>query len=243
MGLDGKTVIITGAARGIGFATAQAFIARGANVAICDMGDNVYEAAGKLGKNAMGFVADVTKREQVAAFVAAVVEKFGTIDVLVNNAGITRDAQFLKMTDEMWDAVLTVNLKSMYIVTQEALKVMLEQGSGCVIGISSISGQQGNFGQANYAASKAGVEGFTRTLCREFAHKGIRANAVAPGFIITDMTAKMPEKSIERMLATIPMRRGGTTDEVGSVVCFLASEDASFINGQTIAINGGSYNA
>jgi NAD(P)-dependent dehydrogenase (short-subunit alcohol dehydrogenase family) len=243
MNFNGKTVMITGAARGIGFATAEAFIARGANVAICDMGQNVFESAEKLGKSAMGFIADVTKREQAAAFVAATVEKFGAIDVLVNNAGITRDAQFLNMTDEMWDMVLAVNLKSMFIVTQEAFKVMLPAGGGCVIGLSSISGQLGNFGQANYAASKAGVEGFTRTLCREFAHKGIRANAVAPGFIVTDMTAKMPQKAIDRMLSTIPMRRGGTVDEVASVVCFLASDDASFINGQTIAINGGSYNS
>jgi NAD(P)-dependent dehydrogenase (short-subunit alcohol dehydrogenase family) len=139
MNFNGKTVMITGAARGIGFATAEAFIARGANVAICDMGQNVFESAEKLGKSAMGFIADVTKREQAAAFVAATVEKFGAIDVLVNNAGITRDAQFLNMTDEMWDMVLAVNLKSMFIVTQEAFKVMLPAGGGCVIGLSSIS--------------------------------------------------------------------------------------------------------
>ena len=180
-------------------------------------------------------------RNDVEALFHKVASVFGEVDVLVNNAGITRDALFHKLTEEQWDSVMSVNLKSMLFTTQAALGHMLKKGKGAIVNLASVSGQMGNVGQSNYAASKAGVEALTRTLCLEYAAKGIRINAVAPGFTYSEMTKAIPETVVEAMLKKIPMRRGAEPQEIARAILFLASEDASFINGQTLSVNGGMF--
>jgi len=242
--LKGKVSIITGGAQGIGQATARKFAAEGAIVIVCDMrGDAVEAAVAELRKTpgvvADGHVVDVTKRPQIDAMVAAVKARHGRIDALVNNAGITLDARLQKMTDAQFDKVIDVNLKGTYNCAQAVLETMLEQGSGSITNASSVVGIYGNFGQSNYAASKFGVIGLAKTWARELGPKGIRCNAVAPGFIATPILSTIPDKVLAQMTDRVPMKRLGQPEEIASVYAFLASDDASYINGAVIEVAGG----
>ena len=242
--LDGKTALVTGASRGIGRAIALRLAAEGASVAINYAGNTAkaeetkaaIEAAG--GKAAL-FQADVSDSAQVEQMVAAVTEAFGTIDILVNNAGITRDGLLMRMKEEAFDAVLDTNLKGIFHVTKAVSKLMMKKRAGRIVNMASVVGIMGNAGQTNYAAAKAGVIGFTKSAAREFAARGITVNAVAPGFIATDMTAAMPEKAKEATLAAIPLRRMGEPEDVANAVAFLVSDQASYITGQVVKVDGG----
>ena len=242
--LDGKTALVTGASRGIGRAIALRLAAEGASVAINYAGNTAkaeetkaaIEAAG--GKAAL-FQADVSDSAQVEQMVAAVTEEFGTIDILVNNAGITRDGLLMRMKEEDFDAVLDTNLKGIFQVTKAVSKLMMKKRAGRIVNMASVVGIMGNAGQTNYAAAKAGVIGFTKSAAREFAARGITVNAVAPGFIATDMTAAMPEKAKEATLAAIPLRRMGEPEDVANAVAFLVSDQASYITGQVVKVDGG----
>ena len=241
--LDQKISLITGAAQGIGLATALKFATEGATVIVCDVKQAaVNEAVTQceaLGATAVGFVMDVTQREMVDAVVARVVERFGRIDVLVNNAGITQDARLQKMTLEQFDRVIDVNLRGVFHCAQAVANTMVAQGSGVILNASSVVGIYGNFGQTNYAASKFGVIGFTKTWSRELGPKGVRVNAVAPGFISTPILATIPEKVIQEMEQRVPLRRLGRPEEIANVYAFLASDEASYINGAVIEVSGG----
>ena len=242
--LDGKTALVTGASRGIGRAIALRLAAEGASVAINYAGNTAkaeetkaaIEAAG--GKAAL-FQADVSDSAQVEQMVAAVTEAFGTIDILVNNAGITRDGLLMRMKEEDFDAVLDTNLKGIFHVTKAVSKLMMKKRAGRIVNMASVVGIMGNAGQTNYAAAKAGVIGFTKSAAREFAARGITVNAVAPGFIATAMTAAMPEKAKEATLAAIPLRRMGEPEDVANAVAFLVSDQASYITGQVVKVDGG----
>ena len=244
MRLKGKVSIITGGAQGIGQATARKFAEEGAIVIVCDMRAEAVEAAvADLRKTpgviAEGHVVDVTKRAQIDAMVAAVKARYGRIDALVNNAGITLDARLQKMTDAQFDKVIEVNLKGTYNCAQAVLETMIEQGSGSITNASSVVGIYGNFGQSNYAASKFGVIGLAKTWARELGPKGIRCNAVAPGFIATPILSTIPDKVMAQMTDRVPMKRLGQPEEIASVYAFLASDDASYINGAVIEVAGG----
>lgn len=244
MRLKGKVSIITGGAQGIGQATARKFAEEGAIVIVCDMRAEAVEAAvADLRKTpgvvADGHVVDVTKRPQIDAMVAAVKARHGRIDALVNNAGITLDARLQKMTDAQFDKVIEVNLKGTYNCAQAVLETMIEQGSGSITNASSVVGIYGNFGQSNYAASKFGVIGLAKTWARELGPKGIRCNAVAPGFIATPILSTIPDKVMAQMTDRVPMKRLGQPEEIASVYAFLASDDASYINGAVIEVAGG----
>jgi 3-oxoacyl-[acyl-carrier protein] reductase len=243
MKLQGRVAIITGAAAGIGFATAERFAAEGAIVILCDVQEaRVREAAGKLAANgaiAKAFRVDVTRRDEVDAMVAAVLAAHGRIDVLVNNAGITKDARLAKMTEVQFDAVIDVNLKGVFNCAQAVASVMTEQGKGVILNASSVVGLYGNFGQTNYAASKFGVIGFTKTWARELGPKGVRVNAVCPGFVNTEILQTVPEKVLDGMKESCWMRRLAEPAEIASVYAFLASDDASYINGVAIETSGG----
>jgi 3-oxoacyl-[acyl-carrier protein] reductase len=243
MNFEGKTAIVTGAARGIGLEICRRLAEGGATVVLVDvLEDALKEAAGQLSGAKGGvltFAVNVTKEEDVEKLMDEVVAKTGRIDILVNNAGITRDGLLVAMPAEEWDAVLTVNLKGTFLMTKHACRTMMRQRSGRIVNLASVSGLMGNAGQANYSASKAGVVGFTKTVAREFAGRKICCNAVAPGFIDTDMTRVLPEKAKERALSVIPLSRMGTTAEVAAAVCFLASDEASYVTGQVIAVDGG----
>ena len=243
MRLRDKVSIITGAGRGIGHATALKFAKEGAKVVVCDRDEKAVHETVKMIKQhdgkAIGFTLDVTDRESIAAMVKAVMEKYGRIDTLVNNAGIVMDAQLKKMTDEQFDTVIDVNLKGTYNCTKAVVDVMLEQNSGVILNASSIVGLYGNFGQTNYAASKFAVIGMVKTWARELGKKGIRANAVCPGFIDTHILSAMPEKIIHAMAAKVPLGRLGKPEEVANVYAFLASDEASYINGAVIEVGGG----
>ena len=244
MRLKGKVSIITGGAQGIGQATARKFAEEGAIVIVCDMRAEAVEAAvADLHKTpgviAEGHVVDVTKRAQIDAMVAAVKARYGRIDALVNNAGITLDARLQKMTDAQFDKVIEVNLKGTYNCAQAVLETMIEQGSGSITNASSVVGIYGNFGQSNYAASKFGVIGLAKTWARELGPKGIRCNAVAPGFIATPILSTIPDKVMAQMTDRVPMKRLGQPEEIASVYAFLASDDASYINGAVIEVAGG----
>ncbi len=244
MRLKGKVSIITGGAQGIGQATARKFAEEGAIVIVCDMRAEAVEAAvADLRKTpgvvADGHVVDVTKRPQIDAMVAAVKARHGRIDALVNNAGITLDARLQKMTDAQFDKVIDVNLKGTYNCAQAVLETMIEQGSGSITNASSVVGIYGNFGQSNYAASKFGVIGLAKTWARELGPKGIRCNAVAPGFIATPILSTIPDKVMAQMTDRVPMKRLGQPEEIASVYAFLASDDASYINGAVIEVAGG----
>lgn len=242
--LDGKTALVTGASRGIGRAIALRLAAEGANIAINYAGNTAkaeetkaaVEAAG--GKAAL-FQADVSDSAQVEQMVASVLETFGSLDILVNNAGITRDGLLMRMKEEDFDAVLDTNLKGIFHVTKAVTKIMMKQRSGRIVNMASVVGIIGNAGQTNYAAAKAGVIGFTKSAARELAARGITINAVAPGFIATDMTAAMPEKAKEATLAAIPLRRMGTPEDVANAVLFLVSDQAAYITGQVVKVDGG----
>ena len=243
MRLKGKVSIITGGAQGIGLATARKFAAEGAIVAIADLKpEPVRSAAQELrrgGAGAEGFVVDVTRREQVDAMVRDLKARFGRIDVLVNNAGITLDARLQKMTDAQFDAVIAVNLKGTYNCAQAVVETMVEQGSGVILNASSVVGIYGNYGQSNYAASKFGVIGFAKTWARELGPKGIRCNAVCPGFIATPILRTIPDRVMAQMTERVPMKRLGRPEEVADVYAYLASDEASYINGAVIEVAGG----
>lgn len=243
MRLLDKVAIITGGARGIGEATAKKFVKEGAKVVIADLNEEdikrTVNEIREMGGEIEGICVDVTKMESVNKMIEFTLEKFGRIDVLVNNAGITMDSTLLKMTEEQWDKVIDVNLKGVYNCGQAAAKVMVEQGSGVILNASSVVGLYGNFGQTNYAATKWGVIGMTKTWAKELGRKGIRVNAVAPGFIATPMVKKMPEKVIEMMKEKAPLQRLGEPEEIANAYAFLASDEASFITGAVLEVSGG----
>jgi 3-oxoacyl-[acyl-carrier protein] reductase len=245
MSLNGKIALVTGAAQGIGRDIALALSTDGADVAICDVNlEAAQKTAGDIeakGKKSMALKANVASSADVTAMIDQVVEKFGRIDILVNNAGITRDGLILRMKDEDWDLVLSINLKGSFLCTKAALKYMSKQRSGTIINIASIVGAMGNAGQANYVASKAGLIGLTKTIAREYANRGITANAVAPGFIDTAMTQALSENVRQELAKQIPMGKLGTPEDVANAVRFLASPWASYITGQVIHVNGGMY--
>lgn len=241
--LKDKVCIVTGAAQGIGLATALKFAREGARLAIWDVKqegvDQTVRQCRELGAQAEGCVVDVTQREMVDAATRRVKERFGRIDVLVNNAGITQDARLQKMTLEQFDRVIDVNLRGVFHTSQSVADIMVAQGGGVILNASSVVGLYGNFGQTNYAAAKFGVLGFTKTWSRELGPKGVRVNAVAPGFITTSMMDTVPEKVLEDLRRRVPLQRLGTAQEIASVYCFLASDEASYVNGAVIEVSGG----
>jgi 3-oxoacyl-[acyl-carrier protein] reductase len=240
--LEGKVAIVTGGAQGIGLATVRKFVDEGAVVALCDVKqEGVDQAVRALSADGAvsGYVVDVTRRDQVDAMMSSVKEKRGRIDVLVNNAGITLDARLQKMTDEQFDKVVAVNLKGTYNCARAVVDTMVEQGSGVILNASSVVGIYGNFGQTNYAATKFGVIGFVKTWARELGPKGVRCNAVAPGFVATTILGTIPLKVLEQMTERVPLRRLGTPEDIANVYAFLASDEASYINGAVIEVAGG----
>ena len=243
MRLKNKVSIITGAAQGIGLATALKFAEEGATVVVADLKPAGVDAALAMvrarGAQAMGFAVNVTDRAALDAMAAAVKEQYGHIDVLVNNAGITKDARLQKMTLEQFDAVVDVNLRGVFHATQAVLPAMLAQGSGVVLNASSVVGIYGNYGQTNYAATKFGVIGFTKTWSRELGPKGIRVNAVAPGFVETPILATVPDKVLQQMREQVPLHRLGRPEEIANVYAFLASDEASYVNGAVVEVSGG----
>lgn len=244
--LKGKKALVTGGSRGIGRATVLALAEAGADVAInyqhsAQAAEGVRDLACNLGVFARAYQADVSHDHEAQAMLEQIQNDFGHVDILVNNAGITRDKSFVKMTRAMWDEVLGVNLCGPYNVTQLVLPAMIEAGWGRIINVASIVGQMGNFGQANYAVTKAGLIGFTKTLAREVARKGITVNAVAPGFIETDMVKDMPQAALDTVKAGTPVGRLGKAEEVAAAAVFLASPIAAFITGQVLGVNGGMY--
>ena len=243
MRLTDKICIVTGAAQGIGLATALKFAREGATVVVCDIhGEAVGQAVAQCeatGAKAEGHVVDVTRREQVDAMVRAVKDKHGRIDVLVNNAGITKDARLQKMTEAQFDAVIDVNLRGVFHCAQAVADTMVAQGGGVILNASSVVGIYGNFGQTNYAASKFGVIGFTKTWSRELGPKGVRVNAVAPGFVETPILSTIPDKVLDHMRDQVPLKRLGQPEEIANVYAFLASDEASYVNGAVLEVSGG----
>lgn len=244
MKLEGKKALVTGASRGIGRAIALALAAEGADIAVNYAGNQAAAEAvaaeiEAMGRKALIIQADISSNEAATAMVEQVAKEFGRVDILVNNAGITRDGLLMRMKEADWDAVLTTNLKGVFNCTKAAIKYMMKQKAGHIVNISSVVGVNGNAGQANYAAAKAGVIGFTKATAKELAARGITVNAVAPGFIQTDMTAVLNEKQVEAMQATIPLKRLGKPEDIAKAVVFLASDDANYITGQTLNVDGG----
>ena len=242
--LEGKTALITGASRGIGKAIAIKFAKEGADIAITNIADDAdFQATIKelegFGVKVKGYIsnaADFTDSQQV---INEIVKDFGRIDALVNNAGITRDTLLMRMTEDQWDSVIAVNLKSVFNLTKAALNIMLKQKSGSIINMSSVVGVSGNAGQSNYSASKAGIIGFTKSVAKEVGSRNIRCNAIAPGFIITEMTEKLSENVKNDWIDKIPLKRGGTPEDVADTALYLASDLSSYISGQTIHVCGG----
>lgn len=242
--LTGKTAIITGASRGIGAEIAKRFAQAGANVVVNYSGSQqkaeaVVEAINENGGKAIAVKANVADAESVKAMVDETMSTFGTVDILVNNAGITRDNLMMRMKDDEWDDVINTNLKGVFVCTKAVTRQMMKQRSGRIVNIASIVGVMGNAGQANYVASKAGVIGLTKTTARELASRGITANAVAPGFITTDMTDQLNEDIQKTMMSQIPLGRFGKPEEVAKAALFLASDEASYMTGQTLHLDGG----
>ncbi len=243
MRLKDRVAMITGGARGIGRAIALLFAQEGADIAVCDVN---LDGAGKtcsdieaLGRSALAVKMDVTSLANVEEGLNKILDKFTKVDILVNNAGITKDTLILRMSEADWDAVINVNLKGTFNCTKACSKIMIKQRRGSIVNIASIIGIIGNPGQANYSASKAGIIALTKTSAKELASRGINVNAVAPGFIQTEMTAKLPEKLKQKMLAGIPLNKFGTPEDVAKVCLFLASDEAGYITGQTIVVDGG----
>lgn len=245
MDIKGQVAVVTGGARGIGKAIAQTFAKKGVNLVIADISlEQAKETAAeleKLGVKAMPVKLDVSKSDEVIKTFEDISKNFGKIDILVNNAGVTRDGLIMRMKEEDWDMVININLKSVFLCSKEAIKIMVKQKYGRIVNIASVVAFMGNPGQANYSASKAGIVGLTKTIAKEYASRGITANAVAPGFITTAMTDALPENVKEEMKKAIPLGRFGTIEDVASAVVFLASPDSGYITGQVIHVNGGMY--
>lgn len=241
--LEDRVALITGSARGIGFAIASAFAREGALSVIIDLNQDAVDNAVSIitgeGYKSIGFAVDVTDAQNVENVITEILKEYAKIDILVNNAGITRDGLIMKMSESDWEDVIKVNLKGTFICTQKVCRHMIKKRDGNIINISSIIGIAGNAGQANYAASKGGVIAFTKSAAKEFASRNIRVNAVAPGFIHTELTAKLPGPVVDDYLKSIPLKKVGTAADVANVCLFLASDEASYITGQTITIDGG----
>jgi 3-oxoacyl-[acyl-carrier protein] reductase len=241
---DGKVAVVTGASRGIGRGIATALGARGATVIAAARGDNARATAEDIvagGGRAEALALDVTDADAAAAAIGGVVSRHGRLDILVSNAGITRDQLLLRMKRADWDDVLATNLTAAFVLCQAAVKPMLKQRSGRIVAISSVVGQMGNAGQANYAASKAGLIGFCKSLARELGSRNVTVNVVAPGFVDTEMTKAIDQATQQQWTAQIPLGRLGTPADIAAAVCFLASDEASYITGQVLAVNGGMY--
>ena len=241
MRLTGKTALITGGAHGLGNATGRPFLTEGASVVVCDVNtDALNDTVNEL--KSLGTVSswtvDVTNETMVQEMVDGIIERYGSLDILVNNAGITADARLIKMTADQFDKVINVNLKGVFLCTRAVAPHMIERGSGRIINAASVVGLYGNFGQSNYVATKAGLIGMTKTWAKELGRYNICVNAVAPGFILTDMVRNMPEDILAKMSSKTPMQRLGTVDEVASVYLFLASDESSYVNGATISVDG-----
>ena len=241
--LEGRVALVTGGARGIGRAICEKLASEGAKIAMVDIMLDVAEKTAEefkaQGYEALAIQANVAVPEDADKAVAAVVEKFGKLDILVNNAGITRDMLMLKMTEKDWDAVLAVNLKGTFNFTKAATKVMMRARYGKIVNIASVVGRMGNVGQANYSASKAGVIALTKTTAREFGSRNITANAIAPGYIKTDMTEKLPQEARDAFLVNIPLKRAGLPADVANAVCFFCSDESAYVTGQVMNVCGG----
>lgn len=241
--LEGKIALITGASRGIGKAIAIRYAQEGCNIAFTDIrrDENMEKTESELlalGVKAIGYVSNAASFEDSAKLVEQIAKEFGGIDILINNAGITRDNLLMRMTENDWDLIMNINLKSVFNLTHACQKIMLKQRSGSIINMSSVVGVSGNSGQSNYSASKAGIIGFTKSIAQELGSRNIRSNAIAPGFIITDMTGQLPDDVRKSWEQKIPLRRGGTPDEVAKVCVFLGSDLSSYVSGQVISVCG-----
>lgn len=245
MEFKGQVALVTGGARGIGKSICQRLASNGVNIIVADVLIEQAEETAKeletMGVKAAGLKMNVAESASVAEAFKSATEKWGRIDILINNAGITRDGLIMRMKDEDWDAVLNINLRSVFYCTREAVKIMAKQRYGRIVNVASVVAFMGNPGQANYSASKAGMVGLTKTTAKEYASRGVTANAVAPGFIVTAMTDKLPDNVKDEMKKAIPLGQFGTADDVASAVVFLASPEAGYITGQTIHVNGGMY--
>lgn len=242
--LKGKVALITGAARGIGRKIAEVYASEGAVIAFTDLArdenmDSLEKELNAAGTKCKGFVSDASDYTATKETVEAVIAEFGRVDILVNNAGITRDTLLMRMEEEMWDLVIKVNLKSVFNFTKAVQTYMLKQRSGSIVNMSSVVGVNGNAGQSNYSASKAGILGFTMSIAKELGSRNVRCNAIAPGFIITDMTGKLSDEMKEQWIKAIPLRRGGVPEDVANVAVFLGSDLSSYVTGQTISVCGG----
>ena len=242
--LIGKTALITGASRGIGKAIALLFAQEGADIAITNIADddefkNTVREIEAIGIKTRGYVSNAAKFDDSRKVIDEIIKDFSKIDILVNNAGITRDTLLMRMTEEQWDSVIAVNLKSVFNLTKAVIQVMLKQKNGSIINMSSVVGVSGNAGQSNYSASKAGIIGFTKSIAKETGSRNIRCNAIAPGFIITEMTEKLPEDVKNDWVNKIPLKRGGTPEDVAHTALYLASDLSSYVTGQTIHVCGG----
>jgi len=242
--LEGKTALITGASRGIGKSIAQRFAGEGCNIAITNIVDDdefkaTIKELGSLGVKAKGYVSNAASFSDSQRVIDEVVKDFGRIDVLVNNAGITKDTLLMRMSEDQWDSVIAVNLKSVFNLTKAVLMTMIKQKGGSIVNMSSVVGVSGNAGQSNYSASKAGIIGFTKSIAKEVGSRNIRCNAIAPGFILTEMTDKLPEDVKKEWAEKIPLKRGGTPDDVANTALYLASDLSSYVTGQTIHVCGG----
>ncbi len=242
--LEGKTALITGAARGIGKAIALKFASEGADIAFTDLaideaGKATEQEIASLGVKCKGYASNAANFEETQQVVEQVMQDFGRIDILVNNAGITKDGLIMRMSEQQWDAVINVNLKSAFNFIRAITPVMMRQKSGSIINMSSVVGVSGNAGQTNYSASKAGMIGLAKSIAKELGSRGIRANAIAPGFIVTEMTGQLSEEVRNEWAKQIPLRRGGTPEDVANVALFLASDLSSYVSGQVINVCGG----
>lgn len=242
MDFSGKIVLVTGASRGIGKAIAEGFARLGAKVCGTATSENGAQKISEyLGENGKGFVLNVASQESIDICLAQIKESFGDIDVLVNNAGITRDNLLMRMKDEEWDDIITTNLSSVYRLSKAVLRPMMKKRNGRIVSITSVVGLMGNAGQCNYSAAKAGILGFTKSLAKEVASRGITVNAVAPGFIATDMTGALTDEQKEAIMKEVPCGKLGKPEDIANAVLFLASDESAYITGETISVNGGMY--